>query len=370
MSDNNTDVTWNTNVFGMENRFVAALKSYHLDFTRPAAANFPSDFVSVVDPFRGYYGLLTTQRQTATIDSVAINLEDRLKITQNFALIGGLRYNPFQLDRTSADVSGISKAGFPYSASWQPVTGRIGYTWEAIPGMTFYSQYATASDLSADSIFLLEPDAAADLTSAELRDRRQEPAVERPRRMDLFGVRHRAQQCVLGTGRSEPSICRRKLKSQGVEFAAAVRPPPSSSSGATSPTSMRAMPTMISQADRSPAIRRRTYRRVVVNAGASYRFVNPGWLPVELGVVVRHVGDRYSTDANTVKLLAYTTADAFAFIDIPKSRAFPTFYSTRVTFRVRNLTNRRYAEWSDQFYPDQIFLGAPRTYEIETSFKF
>jgi outer membrane receptor protein involved in Fe transport len=66
----------------------------------------------------------------------------------------------------------------------------------------------------------------------------------------------------------------------------------------------------------------------------------------------------------------HTTADAFAFIDIPKSPTFPTLDNTRVTFRVRNLTDRRYAEWSDPSYPDQIFLGAPRTYEIETSFKF
>ena len=26
--------------------------------------------------------------------------------------------------------------------------------------------------------------------------------------------------------------------------------------------------------------------------------------------------------------------------------------------------------WSDPSYPDQISLGAPRSYEIETSFKF
>jgi outer membrane receptor protein involved in Fe transport len=53
-----------------------------------------------------------------------------------------------------------------------------------------------------------------------------------------------------------------------------------------------------------------------------------------------------------------------------ESPTFPTFDNTRVTFRVRNLTDKRYATWSDPSYPDQIFLGAPRTYEIETSFKF
>jgi len=108
----------------------------------------------------------------------------------------------------------------------------------------------------------------------------------------------------------------------------------------------------------------------VVNGGASYRFINPGWLPVELGFSVRHVGDRFTTDANVVTMRAYTTADVFAFVDIPKSPVFPTVDNTRVTFRVRNVTDKKYAVWSDPNYPDQIFLGAPRTYEIETSFKF
>ena len=69
--------------------------------------------------------------------------------------------------------------------------------------------------------------------------------------------------------------------------------------------------------------------RVVANAGASYRFAT-AW-PVELGASVRHVGDRFNTDANTVTMLAYTVADAFAFVDIGK---------TRVTFRVRNLAEQ------------------------------
>ena len=367
---NNTDLTWNSNLFGMENRLVTALEFYHLDFTRPAAANFLFDQVTLVDPFRGYYGLLTTQRQTATIDSVAINLEDRLKITQNFALIGGLRYNPFTLDRSSTDVSGVSKAGFPYTASWQPVTGRIGYTWEAVPGLTFYSQYATASDLSAGSIFLLNPTQQLTLTSARSYETGVKNLLWNGLAEWTFSVFDIERSNVYSAQAGRTLNVAGKIKSQGVEFAAAARPIPEvklwgniayvharyadydftggSFSGNTPPN--------------IPAL--------VVNGGASYRFANPGWLPVELGVSVRHIGDRYSTDANNVTLLGYTTADAFAFIDIPKSPTFPTFDNTRVTFRVRNLSDKRYATWSDPSYPDQIFLGAPRTYEIETSFKF
>ena len=336
---NNTDLTWNSSLFGLDNRLVTGVEAYHLDFARPGAANFPSDQVSLVDPARGYYGVLTTQRQTATIDSFAINIEDRLKLTPSFALIGGLRYNPFTLERSSTNVSGASRPGFPYSTSWQPVTGRIGYTWEAVPGLTFYSQYATASDLSAGSIFLLGPTQPLTLSTA----RSYETGVKNllwngqaEWTLSLFDIERRN---VYSAQAGQTLNLAGRVKSQGVEFAAAVRPTPQlklwgnvayvdaryadydfaggSFSGKTPPN--------------IPA--------VVVNGGASYRFLNPGWVPAELGVSVRHVGNRFSTDANTVTLLSYTTADAFAFIDIPKSAAYPTFDNTRITFRVRNFTD-------------------------------
>ncbi|WKA31182.1 TonB-dependent receptor [Bradyrhizobium roseum] len=366
----NTDITWNSNILGMENRLVTALEFYHLDFTRPGAANFPGDQVPLVDPSRGYYGQLTTQRQTATIDSVAFNLEDRLKITPTFALIGGLRFNPFSLERTSTNVAGVSKVGFPYTVNFQPVTGRIGYTWEAIPGMTFYSQYATASDVSAGMIFLLSPTQPLSLSPARSYETGIKNLLWNGKAEWTFSAFDIERSNVYTAQAGQLLNLAGKVKSQGVEFAAAVRPIPEvklwgnvtylhtryadydfaggSFSGNTPPN--------------IPA--------VVVNGGGSYRFLNPGWLPVELGVSVRHVGDRYTTDANTVTMRAYTTVDAFAFIDIPKSPTFPTFNNTRVAFRVRNLTDTKYAAWGDPFYPDQVFLGAPRTYELEASFKF
>ena len=106
---------------------------------------------------------------------------------------------------------------------------------------------------------------------------------------------------------------------------------------------------------------------VVANAGTSYHFAT-AW-PVEVGLTGRHVGDRYNTDANSVTLNAYTVADVYAFVDIPKS-VFSAVDQTRLTFRVRNLTDKRYAIWGDPFYPDQVLLGAPRTYEISAAFKW
>ena len=107
--------------------------------------------------------------------------------------------------------------------------------------------------------------------------------------------------------------------------------------------------------------------RIVANAGASYRFATA--LPVELGASVRHVGNRFNTDANAVTLDAYTVADAYVFVDIPKS-VFQAVDQTRLTFRVRNLTNRQYAIWGDPGYTDQIMLGAPRSFEVAARMKW
>lgn len=106
--------------------------------------------------------------------------------------------------------------------------------------------------------------------------------------------------------------------------------------------------------------------RIVANAGGSYRFDTK--LPVELGLSARYVGNRFNSDANTVIMDAYTVADAYVFVDIPKY-FFPAVDQTRIPFRLRNLFDRRYAIWGDPFYPDQILLGAPRTYEAAVAFK-
>jgi iron complex outermembrane receptor protein len=80
---------------------------------------------------------------------------------------------------------------------------------------------------------------------------------------------------------------------------------------------------------------------------------------------VRHVGNRFLEPDDLTTLNAYTTADVYAFVDIPgRDLARPELDNLRVTFRVRNVTDKVYAAWSDTTYPDQVLLGAPRTYEI------
>ncbi|MCP3407068.1 TonB-dependent receptor domain-containing protein [Bradyrhizobium sp. CCGB01] len=364
---NITDLTWDTNIAGFDNRLVTTLSSSYLDFVRPGAANFPGDSVSLVDPARGYYGLLTTQQQTARIDNEALSFEDRLKLTRTFALIGGLRVEHIGLDRNSTDSAGLVKAGFPFTTDWAPVTGRIGYTWEAVPGLTFFSQYATGADISANNIFLLGPTQPLDLTTARTYETGVKHLFWDNRAEWSFSAYDILRKNVYAAAGGQSLNIAGRQESKGVELAAAVRP--------IEPLRLWANIAYVdaryadynfaggSFSGNTPP----NVPRIVANAGASYRFFTP-W-PVELGITGRHIGDRYNTDANVVTMKAYTVADVYAFVDIPKT-VFNAVDQARLAFRVRNITDKRYAIWGDPFYPDQILLGAPRTYEISAAFKW
>ena len=364
---NTTSLQWDSKIGGMYNRLVTSLGFSTLDFTRPGAANFPSDSVSVVNPERGTYGLLKTQRQTAQIDNVSLSVEDRLKLTPSLAVIGGLRAEQIDLDRTSTNVNGLDKPGFPFSKTWQPTTGRIGVTWEAVSGLTIYSQYATAADVAANNIFLLGALQPLNLTNS----RTYEAGVKHlfwDRMAEWSFAAFDIERTNVYAAQGGQSLALAgAVRSQGVEFATGVRP--------TKELRLWGNVALVDARYENFSFSGGSFTGntppnvpgIVINGGASYRFATT-W-PVELGVSVRHVGDRFNTDSNAVKLLAYTTADAYAFVDIPKSGVLSA-ENTRITFRVRNLTDEKYAAWGDPFYPDQILLGAPRSFELSAAFKF
>ncbi len=93
--------------------------------------------------------------------------------------------------------------------------------------------------------------------------------------------------------------------------------------------------------------------------------------PVEIGGSIRHVGQRFLFEDDLTAMLPYTTADLFAFVDIPgRDLPWQGLEKMRVSFRVRNVTNALYAQLSDPGLPDQVILGAPRTFELGGSAKW
>lgn len=357
---NKAELQWDTRLAGMDNRLAAALDYSSLNFDRPGAANFPSDNVPVVSPSRGIYGVLTTRKQTADIRNIALSIEDRLKLTPALTLIGGVRHESIDIDRTSADVAGANRPGFPFSTSFHPATGRVGLTYEAVPGLTLYMQVATATDVAANNLFLLDSSQPLKLTRANTVEVGVKHLFwERKAEWNLALFEIERRNVYAAAGGQSLNIAG-KQRSRGVELSAAVRPTREWNVwGNVAYTDAKYADFTLANGGSFSGNTPPNVPRIVANAGTSYRFYTA--TPLEIGASLRHVGDRYHSDANTVKLLAYTVGDAFAAVDIRK---------TKLAFRVRNIANEKYAVWSDAFYPDQILLGAPRSYELTASMKF
>jgi iron complex outermembrane receptor protein len=365
---NISDLIFDSTIAGMDNRLTTTFAISRTEHRPVQEAVFGGDSVTLVDPARGTYGPLVTRNLYTRLDSVSLAFEDRLKITRTFALIGGIRVENINLYRESFNIDGSQRVGFPLSKSFTPVTGRIGYTWEALPGLTFYSQYATAADAAVANIFNLSPTRPQELTTSRIYETGVKQLTWDNRAewtLALFDIERKNVYSPVGPPALGNVEVAGRIKSKGMELAGAVRPDDHWKlwgNIAWVKARLEDFSTDTFSGNTPPNV-----PRVVANAGASYRFKSP-W-PVEVGGSVRHVSDRFLTFDNAVTMEDYTIADAFVFVDIPRY-VFASVEQTRLAFRVRNITDKVYAIWADPGYTDQVLLGAPRSYEVSAAFRF
>ena len=357
----NTDLTWDPQFFGMENRLASQLQLSRnwitfteTDFTTAPIVPYPYDYVSVIDPIPGVYGPAYNETQNNILTDIAASFEDRLKITSAFALIGGVRVDAYTLGSNATYYDSTKPTGQPFTQTWKPVSYRAAYTYEPIHNLMFYSMYATAYDPAVANIYSVMP-GQAQLTSArtfetgakqQFWDNKAEWTVA------LYDI---VQRNVYVPVNETTFDVAGEIHSQGIEVAAAVSPVDGLKLWGNAAFTHAVFVDFDVWSGNTPP----NVPPVLVNAGASYRFNHWRW-PVEFGGSVRYVGNRYVYQDNATTMDAYTTADAYTFVDIPgRDIAWPEIKNLRVTFRVRNLTNAVYAVWADPGYPDQVFL-APR----------
>lgn len=371
---NITDLTVNSNLGGMDNRFVATVMASSSQFNVSQDTLFSSDYVDLLNPDRGLYGPRSDEKIYTHLNTASLSLEDRLKLTSTFALIGGIRFEDIELSRTRYSPDGVLRTdrGYPFSKTFNPITGRIGYTWEVTPGVLLYSQYATAADPTVANIFILAPQVPLLLTTSRTYETGVKLQSADKRAEATFSAFDIERKNVYVPESGIVFNVAGKMASKGVEIAAAVNPVAGLKLwGNVAFVQSRFIDfnyvdgsgDFQSYSGKTPP----NVPNFIANAGASYRFDTR--LPVEIGGLVRHVGDRFNYQDNLVTMNAYTIFDAFAFVDIPKAY-FPGVDQTRISVRVKNLTNKLYAAWGDPGYTDQVILGAPRSYELAASFKW
>lgn len=365
-----TDLTWDSVFFGMQNRFAAqaCVSRNEIRFAQEQnPADYPFDSVSVVDPVPGLYTLTPEPGiRNSRLDDAALTIEDRLKITPMLALIGSIRVDHLTLSRSGSNFDGTIPAGQPFTQTWDPVSYRAGATLEPVNGLIFYGMYATAYDPAAARIFSVTPGTSLELTSARIYETGVKAISTDKRAEFTFAAYDIERKNVYVALTNAVATLAGSVHSQGIEIAAAARPVTNVKIWGNVAITQARYGDFDVWTGNTPS----NVAPVIINAGASYRFADWRW-PLELGASVRHVGQRFLFEDDLTTMLPYTTADLYAFTDIPgRDLWWQGFEAMRVSFRIRNLTNTRYAAWSDPGYPDQVYLGAPRTFELAASAKW
>jgi iron complex outermembrane recepter protein len=368
---NNIDFLWDSRLFGMDNRLAAQLQVSRdrITFTEEGDPDdYPYDNVAVVDPVQGLYGPEFPDIRNKELDDVAVAAEDRLKLTPEFALIGGVRVDDWTLKSNGINFDGTIPGGEPFTQTWKPVSYRAAATYEPIKDLVFYGMYATSYDPAVANVFSVTASTPLALTSAAIYETGVKQLLWDGRAEWTFAAYDITRRNVYVQIDPTTSALAGEIATKGYELAGAVHPIDGLKLwGNVALTHARYVNFDFEGfTGNTPS----NVAPLIVNAGASYQFQHWRW-PVEIGASVRHVGNRYLYEDDATTMLAYTTADVYAFVDVPgRDLPWQGVDTMRVTFRVRNLTNAVYAAWSDPGYPDQVYLGAPRTFEIAASAKW
>ena len=357
------EVQINQPIASLKNRFVTGLDFSHLDFTRPSFFSGAGGSVDPFAPVAGLFGLGSTATQKSQVTTIAVFAEDQVNLTEQLKLVAGLRHDHVNLERQLFNTAGVLNTTSSFSRDFNPTTWRAGLVYDMLPAVTLYGQYSTAADPVGTNIFLVRAGENLALATGaqwemgakgDFLDKRAEWTVAY---FDIFRKNILTQTSLM------EAVNVGRQSSKGVEFAIGVRP--------TEAWRVQGNLTFLSakfddfaEISGGNVVSRNGNRpfnvpQAMANLWSIYRL--PTAMPVDLGAALRYVGDRYNDAANTVRMNAYITADAW--VSVP----YKTIW---FTLRGRNLFDKTYAVWGDNFYPDQVLIGAPRTVELSMMAQF
>jgi len=346
------------------NRFVTGLDFTFIDLTRPS---FFSANGGSVDPFAPVAGLFTlgpTATQMTTFTDIGVFAEDQLSIMKQLKLVGGMRTDWIDMQRNFFTTTGVLNTAQSFSKDFNPTTWRAGAVYDVLPEVTLYGQYATAADVVGGSILSLNLfQSQFTLSTGRQWEVGAKGSFWNHRAEWTFAYFEIERKNILTQISQTESVNVGQQSSRGIEFDGAVR--------LTDAWRIQGNVTFLSarfdefaQLVGGTVVSRNGNRpfevpQTVGNLWTIYRVPTP--LPFDLGAAWRFVGDRYNDTANTVRLHAYMTLDAW--VSVP----YKQFW---VTLRGRNLFDETYALFGSNFYPGQVLIGAPRTVELSVMAQF
>ncbi|MCO8166035.1 TonB-dependent siderophore receptor [Pseudomonas sp. 21LCFQ010] len=351
---------------GFRNRFSVGAEYSFNDMNNPRQ----NGTTSSVDPWNPQLGIFPGSGAAnwpgagrnvvyqSTMDGSSVFAEDAFNLTDDWLLVGGLRYEDINLRRTIDDVNqGTSQKFHP---TYDPFSWRAGLVYNLTPDVQLYAQYSTAVTPVSSLLVISSANGDFDLSKGK--------SVELGVKASLFNGRTNLTGAVYqidlediltrDPNDSTLTVQGGKQRSRGAELSASTKITSQlrADLGVSVVDARYEDLVEAGGADRSgnhPV----NVPHTTANAALIYRF-EP--LPVTVGAYLKHSSGFYTDTANTYFVNGYTTLDASVSYEMKNAT---------LTLRGRNLTDRFYGEYSG-YSATQIYIGAPRSAELSLAFKF
>lgn len=352
------DATWRTDVMGLPNQMVAGFDVNRIDFKH--INNSPYSGSSSVDPFNPSPGQFintagTTPRYTSRTEQYSLFLENRLSLTPQLDLVGGLRHDAPTIERADL-VTGSSFTKDFHATSW-----RAGAVYQLVPGLALYGQYATAVDPVGNLISLSAAQKDFELSTGRQVEVGVKQALPGGRGEWTLAAYHIVKDNLLTTDPNRPGVTTQvgQQSSRGLEatlslglwegvrldlngaWLRAEYDDYTQTVGGRSVDYAGNVPTGVPER--------------VANAWLSWAFL-PDW---EARAGVQYVGKTYADAANTSVRPSYTVVNA--------GLDFRPTETTRISLRGINLFDEVYAVTGGT---NSWVLGRPRSVELAVAISF
>jgi iron complex outermembrane receptor protein len=344
--------TFNQDLGGRANTFVVGFDFNQVDFEHvnnspyggssivPVRGFTPGQFINVAGTFPKY---------STDTEQHAVFFEDRLELSSQWSLIAGARYDSNKYERTSL------LNGSKFDAKFSDTTWRVGVVYQPIETLSLYAQYATAVDPVGSLASLSASQAQLDLTTGkqievglkqQLIDSRLEWTLA------LYDiVKEDLLTEVLSTPDPDDVAQIGEQSSRGVEVSLAYTINDQWRIDANATMLDAEYDSFSTNTGNTPD----SVAEELANVWGSWQFLHD-W---RARAGLRYVGKRYLDPSNATELPSYTVVDAA--LDWAASEALT------VSAHVRNATDKTYAQAS---YGPQFILGMPRTWELQTRYRF
>lgn len=300
----------------------------------------------------------TRQDVTADVKAWAVFAEDALNLMPEWLVLGSVRLDNFDLDRSVLNVTAASTQN--YGQDYDAVSWRLGTVYSVTPQTQLFAQYTSAVTPVSGLLFISATNATFDLTTGYSYEGGIKTALVGSGVELTASVFEIRQDDILTRDPNDPAVTVQggNLESKGLEV------------------SMNLPATDQIEIQLSGTLLNAEYGELVEAGGANRSgnlppnvpekladFVvtySPKTIPITLTSSARYNGGFFTSNANTVKVNSFTTVDSA----IAWNASFGT-----LTLRGRNLTDEFYADWSG-YSSGLVFVGAPRSAELSLLKKF